>query len=91
MIRARPSARPDWSVARVGQGAARAGCRSEQPGERMALERVAGFGVFIPYPVAPVPAEPLQPTWVRGEAHAGGHAAAIQAVAAEGRGVRNRW
>ena len=44
----------------------------------MALEWVAGFGVFVPYRVAPVPAEPLQPTGVRGEAHAGGHTAAIQ-------------
>ena len=52
----------------------------------MALERVAGFGVFVPYRVAPVPAEPLQPTGVRPEAHAGIHAAATQAVAAEGGG-----
>ena len=68
---------------RAGQGAR----PSEQPAERVAVERIAVLEVFVHHGVAAVPAEAFEAGGMHAEIHAGGQRAAFQAVAAEGGGV----
>jgi hypothetical protein len=63
---------------------------SHDIGKRMALKRVAEFEIGIEDGVSLVPAKLLQPGGMDATIHAGGHGAALEAVAAEDSRIKAR-